>query len=238
MTMPAKPIIEPSERSNSPPIISSAAAVARMPSWAETSRKLTMPVRREQAAVAGDDAEEDEDEDRARRRRPSSGRAEQAAERASARFGALVAAAGAVGRGHGRHPPDQEPAHRRGAAPRGPAAGDGVSGCPCLRQVDHLRGILLGDEGGAGQDEPLGIRPYFAFCGQEHDRQVALQVLLLSMAKTILPSRIASSTSGDRSKVPSLTLPPVRLLERLRAPGRPPRARARTRRRSSGCAVR
>ena len=42
--MPAKPIIEPIERSNSPAIISSATAAARMPSWAETSRKFTMPL--------------------------------------------------------------------------------------------------------------------------------------------------------------------------------------------------
>jgi hypothetical protein len=43
MMTPAKAIIEPSDRSNSPPIISSATATARMPSWAETSRKLTVP---------------------------------------------------------------------------------------------------------------------------------------------------------------------------------------------------
>ncbi len=36
--MPQAPIIEPIERSNSPPIISSATATARMPSWAATSR--------------------------------------------------------------------------------------------------------------------------------------------------------------------------------------------------------
>ena len=39
----AAPIIEPIDRSNSPPIISIAAATAMMPSWAETSRKLMMP---------------------------------------------------------------------------------------------------------------------------------------------------------------------------------------------------
>ncbi len=43
MTMPAKPIIEPIDRSNSPAIISSATAAAMMPSCADTSRKLTMP---------------------------------------------------------------------------------------------------------------------------------------------------------------------------------------------------
>ena len=44
MRMPAKPIIEPTERSNSPAIINSDTAAAKMPSWAETSRKLTMPL--------------------------------------------------------------------------------------------------------------------------------------------------------------------------------------------------
>ena len=43
MITPAAPIIEPIERSNSPPIISIEAATAMMPSWAETSRKLMMP---------------------------------------------------------------------------------------------------------------------------------------------------------------------------------------------------
>ena len=43
MITPAAPIIEPIDRSNSPPIISIAAATAMMPSWAETSRKLMMP---------------------------------------------------------------------------------------------------------------------------------------------------------------------------------------------------
>ena len=43
MITPAAPIIEPIERSNSPPIISIEAATAMMPSCAETSRKLMMP---------------------------------------------------------------------------------------------------------------------------------------------------------------------------------------------------
>ena len=66
MIIPAAPIIEPIERSNSPPIISIEAATAMMPSWADTSRKLRMPGRREQAAAAGHDGEEDEDQDRPR----------------------------------------------------------------------------------------------------------------------------------------------------------------------------
>ena len=38
MVMPLAPMIEPMERSNSPPIMSSATATARMPSSALTSR--------------------------------------------------------------------------------------------------------------------------------------------------------------------------------------------------------
>ncbi len=44
MTMPAKPIIEPSERSNSPAIIRRQAPMAMMPSWADTSSQLRMPL--------------------------------------------------------------------------------------------------------------------------------------------------------------------------------------------------
>ena len=43
ITMPAAPTMEPTDRSNSPAIMSNAAATARMPNWAETSRKLMMP---------------------------------------------------------------------------------------------------------------------------------------------------------------------------------------------------
>ena len=43
MITPAAPIIEPIDKSNSPPIISIEAATAMMPSWADTSRKLMMP---------------------------------------------------------------------------------------------------------------------------------------------------------------------------------------------------
>jgi hypothetical protein len=44
MAIPAKPIMEPTERSNSPAIISRATGAARMPSCAETSRKLMIPL--------------------------------------------------------------------------------------------------------------------------------------------------------------------------------------------------
>jgi hypothetical protein len=43
MTTPAKPTIEPTERSNSPAMMSSAAAVAMMPSSAESVRNVIEP---------------------------------------------------------------------------------------------------------------------------------------------------------------------------------------------------
>ena len=41
--MPAKPNIYPIDKSNSPPIISIAAAIAIIPKFAETSKKLRVP---------------------------------------------------------------------------------------------------------------------------------------------------------------------------------------------------
>ena len=41
--IPAKPIIEPTDKSNSPPIIKRAAATAIIPKLAETSKKLIVP---------------------------------------------------------------------------------------------------------------------------------------------------------------------------------------------------
>ena len=41
--MPAKPIIEPMERSNSPAIISMQAPVAMIPSWATMARLFLIP---------------------------------------------------------------------------------------------------------------------------------------------------------------------------------------------------
>jgi hypothetical protein len=58
--MPAKPIIEPTERSNSPAIISMQAPTAMIMNWAETTDQLMMPLGVEHAAVAGEDCEEHE----------------------------------------------------------------------------------------------------------------------------------------------------------------------------------
>ena len=43
IAIPAKPIIEPTDKSNSPPIIKSAAATAIIPRLAETSKKFIVP---------------------------------------------------------------------------------------------------------------------------------------------------------------------------------------------------
>ncbi len=42
--MPAAAIIEPTDRSNSPPIISMVAPMPMMPSWAETSSQVRKPI--------------------------------------------------------------------------------------------------------------------------------------------------------------------------------------------------
>jgi hypothetical protein len=62
--MPAKPIIEPTERSNSPAIISRQAPTAMIMNWAETTDQLRTPWV-EHAAVAGKDCEKHEHDHRA-----------------------------------------------------------------------------------------------------------------------------------------------------------------------------
>ncbi|MCY1354684.1 hypothetical protein D9M69_410740 [compost metagenome] len=51
-TRPAKATIDPIDRSNSPPIIRSAAPTARMPSWAAGAMKFTMPANVNMAGLA------------------------------------------------------------------------------------------------------------------------------------------------------------------------------------------
>ena len=93
--MPQAPIIEPIERSNSPPIISSATATARMPELGRDLEVVGGAPQRQESAVAGDDREEDPDDDRAGDRahlRPD----QQPAQRA--RPGDALVAAPAAGR--------------------------------------------------------------------------------------------------------------------------------------------
>jgi hypothetical protein len=54
--MPAKPIIEPTDRSNSPAIISMQAPTAMIMNCARDGGPVQMPLRVEHAAVAGEDA--------------------------------------------------------------------------------------------------------------------------------------------------------------------------------------
>jgi hypothetical protein len=63
MTMPEKPIIEPTDRSNSPAIISRQAPTAMIMNCAETTPQFMTPSAAEHAGVARDHEEIDEDED-------------------------------------------------------------------------------------------------------------------------------------------------------------------------------
>ena len=59
---PAKAIMDPIERSNSPPIISRAAAIARMPSCEAGARIVISAAQREHGRAGGEE-KEDEDDD-------------------------------------------------------------------------------------------------------------------------------------------------------------------------------
>ena len=65
ITTPAKPIIEPTDRSNSPAMISSAAAVAMMPSSAESVRNVIDALQRVERAGAGQEREDQQGRDQA-----------------------------------------------------------------------------------------------------------------------------------------------------------------------------
>ena len=62
ITTPAKPIMEPTERSNSPAIISRQAPTAMIANWAETTPQFIAPLGREHPGVGCDQQEEDEDQ--------------------------------------------------------------------------------------------------------------------------------------------------------------------------------
>ena len=75
--MPQAPMVEPIDRSNSPPIISSATATARIPSLSRDLQVVGRAAQRQESAVAGDDRKEDPDHDGAGERaelRPDSRR--------------------------------------------------------------------------------------------------------------------------------------------------------------------
>ena len=110
MIMPAAPTIEPTDRSNSPAIISSATGTPTMPICAATSRYVAAPVLAQEPVVARGDGEDDEHQRCSRRPAAISGRVAQRAQRPDA--------AGA----------------RRGIGPRHPLRLDcrhrAISGCP------------------------------------------------------------------------------------------------------------
>src|SRR4051812_15430967 len=159
---PAEPVITPADRSNSPPIINSATSTAGMPIVDATSVQLAMPSSRRKSAFCD---QKKIATTTAASSAPISGR--RRIRDARLMFASRSSATGIAGGG---------------------AAGDGV-GCVVLmalpraglRELRDGPGVVLVDEARAGEDgqaaaDGVGVVPEEL---QEHDRQVALEVLLL-----------------------------------------------------------
>src|SRR6476660_912063 len=190
---PAEPVITPADRSNSPPIISSATATAGMPIVEATSVQLAMPSRWAHSEIwvvkkiATASAASSE---------PSSGR-----RRIRASGLILASRSSPTGTGGGgaagAASPVAEPdviasfeitllsscAERRGAGSRSGWSRPPGAALARARLGELRDGVDVGlvDEAGAGEDRQaaadgvgVGLEQL-----QEHDRQVALQVLLL-----------------------------------------------------------
>ena len=182
---PAEPVITPADRSNSPPIISSATTTAGMPIVEATSVQFAMPssFRNSEFCVQKKIATTT-----AASSAPISGR------RRSRAIGLIFARrsspAGTGGGGGGRgrvRSPSPLLVHRSSSCERRPA-GRARRGRPVAAQrvpasasFSTGRDVGLVDEARAGEDrlaaaDGVGVRLVQL---QEHDRQVALQVLLL-----------------------------------------------------------
>src|SRR5918996_4022599 len=172
MITPAAPIMEPIERSNSPPIINIEAATAMMPSWAETSRKLMTPSG-ENRPLPPATMPKKMNTRMAPATAPSSGRAINLRTSGvcairSSTGAVLVAATVSL----------LERCRRSGGRARPPVP-------PCRlpdtlgAQIDHLSGVLLRDEPGPGHHGACRHQSIELVQLQELDRQIALQVLLL-----------------------------------------------------------
>ena len=185
---PAEPVITPADRSNSPPIISSATTTAGMPIVEATSVQFAMPSSLQEQRVLR--PEEDRHDDRGQQRADLRA-AQEPRHRADLRQ-PLVA-----GRDRRWRPrPGPAPGRRRRAwlsirsllvcerwrAGAARAAGDRPSLARArLGELLDRRDVGLVDEARAGEDrlaaaDGVGVRLEQL---QEHDRQVALQVLLL-----------------------------------------------------------
>ena len=183
--------------------------------------------RREHAAAGGDDAEEDEDEDRA-----GDGARARGAPSAAWRAGSASGARRATGTVVVAMAAPPVAGQRRGGD--APVAAPAAQRMPLLARSITCAAFSLVTKPGPVMDHAARQHVVLGVLGQEHDRQVALQELLLVDREVHLAVPIASSTAGDRSKVASLTLPPCRTSPAPAAPARPPPARASGRRRCRG----
>src|SRR5829696_582086 len=183
MNRPDVPVITPADRSNSPPIMSRATATATMPrveagssqfatpeglrntsdSSAKNTKTMTTPISAPSSGLSS-----------SRRTTPTP------ATRSSTARSPTTVVTGqhflSYGRGRGTGAP--------------PAAGSAGAG---LRQVGDLGRVVLGHEARAGQHRPAaadGVEVGLVL-GEQHDRQVALLVLLLVDREVDLPA-------GDR----------------------------------------
>src|SRR4051812_43987066 len=189
---PAEPVMTPAERSNSPPIMSSATATAGMPIVDATSVQFAIP---SSFRNSGFCVQKKIATTTAASSAPISGRRRMRAvllmsvSRSSA-TGAGGGAADAPVAAVGADPDDMDVLRitcssppRPGAGPRGtcgPAVCAPLAG-PRRRQLRDGGRVALLDEARAGEDRlpaAHGVRVGLVEL-QEHDRQVALQVLLL-----------------------------------------------------------
>src|SRR5919106_6081230 len=179
MMTPAAPIIEPIERSNSPPIISMQAATAMIPSCAETSRKLITPSAVNMPLPRATKAKKMNTR-MVPATAPSSGRAmalriQGVRCRRSSTVGAVVAGTSSSPRiGERNRPRDGAPPGAGRAPSRGGRLADAL-----LAQLDHLGGVVRRDEAGAGHHRASRHDAVLRVLLQQHDRQIALEELLL-----------------------------------------------------------
>ena len=153
---PAEPVITPADRSNSPPIISSATTTAGMPIVEATSVQLAMPSSLQEQRVLR--PEEDRDDDRGQQR-ADLGAAQEPRHRADLRQPLVAGRAGGGARpAAGRRSTPPCGCHvsllvRRGGRPAAvePAARSLLAGA-CLGQLLDRRGVGLVDEARAGED--------------------------------------------------------------------------------------
>src|SRR5215471_5642675 len=220
MTMPANPIMEPTDRSNSPAIISSAAATAMIPSCAETSRKVTTPsmenIPLRPATIAKNNRTRI-----APATAPSSGRIMSRRMRGVCLSRSSGCAEAAVmlllpvmPSGPGLRP--DVPGSSLAAGAAGWRRRRASSADALLAQIDDFCRIVLGHEAGTREDVGTRHQSVLVVEIEQGDRQVALQELLLVDCEHHLA--VPDSREHPRGQVESAELhllEQIQFLERL-----------------------